>query len=236
MTHADIAITVFLSIRFAVVATTLNVPVAFCVARIMARRNFRGKGLVDGLVNLPLVMPPVTTGYLLLFVFGRNGFVGGPLFSLFGVRIAFTGTAATIAAMVVSFPLVVRSIRGSMDMVDARIEEAAMTLGANRLGVLLRVTLPLVSSGVANGAVLGFARGLGEFGATMVFAGNIQGRTRTIPLSVYSLLQVPGGERGAVLLVALSIGVSLVALVFSATTDRRRLLWSKAPHVRAIPR
>ena len=213
--------TIGLSVRVAVLATLLNLPGALAVAWLLARTRFPGRTLVDGLVNLPLVMPPVTTGYLLLLLLGRRGLIGRPLFEVFGVRVAFTFTAAVLAAMVVSFPLIVRSIRVALDMSDRRLEQAAWTLGAGRRDTFLRVTLPLVMPGIANGAVLGFARSLGEFGATMTFAGNIAGETRTIPLAVYSQLQIPGGERHAALLVAVSVVISLAAMVASAAMGAR---------------
>ncbi|MDA3955929.1 molybdate ABC transporter permease subunit [Oceanispirochaeta sp.] len=216
MNSSEILTTLFLSIRIGVIATALNLPLALILVYWMTRHDFRGKNLLDGLINLPLVMPPVTPGYLLLLILGKRGWIGSIFFSLFGLRIAFTTAAAVIASMVVSFPLIVRSIRISMEMVDPRLEKAALTLGADRKAVFFRITLPLVIPGVINGVVLGFARSLGEFGATVTFAGNIQGITRTIPLSVYSLLQVPGRENEAGLLVLFSILISFAAMFASA--------------------
>lgn len=205
-----------LSVKIALLATLLNLPAGLLISYALTRCTFRGKALVEGLIQLPLVMPPVTTGYLLLLLLGKEGLLGMPLFRLFGIRIAFSTAAGVIAAMVVSFPLLVRSIRLSMDMVDPRYEAAGSTLGAGKWEVFRRITLPLILPGILNGAVLGFARSMGEFGATMIFAGNIQGKTRTIPLAVYSALQVPGREREAVLLVAFSALVSFAALFISS--------------------
>lgn len=221
MNYGDIATTLFLSLRIAIIATAVNLPLAVAFGYLLAKTQFRGKAILDGALNLPLVMPPVTTGYLLLLVLGRRGLLGSMLFSRFGVSVAFTTAAAVLAAMVVSFPLVVRSVRLSLEMVDPRLERAALTLGAGRLSVFWRVTLPIVLPGILNGAILGFARSLGEFGATITFAGNIAGKTRTIPLSVYSLLQVPGREREAALLVTLSVVVSFLAMFLSASYSRR---------------
>ncbi|MBN2618240.1 MAG: molybdate ABC transporter permease subunit, partial [Spirochaetales bacterium] len=188
---------IFLSVRMGLIATLINLPISISLALIMSRKKIIGKRTVEGLINLPLVMPPVTTGYLLLILLGKRGIIGGFLFDNFGIRIAFTSNAVIIASMIVSFPLLYKSIKISIDMVDKKLENCAKTLGANRLEVLLRVTLPLIMPGVVNGMVLGFARSLGEFGATMTFAGNIEGITRTIPLAVYSKLQVPGKEKEA---------------------------------------
>jgi len=225
---------ILLSIRIGLTATALNLPAALLLVYWMTRHDFRGKNILDGLINLPLVMPPVTTGYILLLVLGRRGMIGGALFSLFGLRVAFTTAAAVIASMVVSFPLIFRSIRISMEMVDPRLEKAALTLGAGRKSVFLRITLPLVLPGVINGVVLGFARSLGEFGATITFAGNIQGITRTIPLSVYSLLQVPGREKEAGLLVLISILISFGAMFISAYLNSRLRKGRRSDHESSI--
>lgn len=216
---------IWLSVEIALASTALGLPPALGAAYLLARGRFRGKLLFDGLVNLPLVMPPVTTGYLLLLLLGKRGLLGAPINELFGVSLAFSFTAAVIAATVVSFPLVTRSIRLSMELVDPRLEEAAATLGASRIDVIYRVTLPLVLPGIVSGAVLGFARSLGEFGATITFAGNIVGETRTIPLAVYSLLEVPGQEGAAAILVVVSILLSFIALAVSALLTRRVSHW-----------
>ena len=215
MSSHEVVSTVLLSVRIGVFATLINLPIALLLMYFMTRCNFRGKSFLDGVINLPLVMPPVTTGYVLLFVLGKKGVIGGALFSFFGMRIAFTSAAAVIASMAVSFPLITRSIRISMEMVDTRLENVARTLGAGRRDVFLRITLPLVMPGVFNGMILGFARSLGEFGATMIFAGNILGKTRTIPLSVYSFLQVPGKEREAAAMVGISVFLSFAAMFLS---------------------
>jgi len=208
--------TALLSIKIGLLATLLNLLPGLGFAYLLTRCSFRGKQLVEGIIQLPLVMPPVTTGYLLLLLLGRKGLLGAPLFRFLGISLAFSQAAAVIAAMVVSFPLLVRSIRLSMEMVDPRFEKAGLTLGAGRWEVFRRITLPLIIPGVLNGAVLGFARSMGEFGATMIFAGNIMGKTRTIPLAVYSALQVPGKEREAILLVGLSALISFAALFLSS--------------------
>ena len=213
--------TILLSVKFGLIAALINIPFAVAVEYLLARHEFRGKTLIEGAINLPLVMPPVTTGYLLLIILGKNGLIGSLLFRAFGLRIAFTGAAAVIAAMVVSFPLITRSIKISMEMIDKRLENAALTLGAGRLSVFFRITLPLILPGLLNGAILGFARSLGEFGATMTFAGNIEGVTRTIPLSVYSMLQIPGRENEAAKLVAASILISFAAIFFSSMMTRK---------------
>jgi molybdate transport system permease protein len=220
MNIQGIAGTLLLSVRIGLAATAVNLLLAMPLAGFLARNEFRGKAILDGMINLPLVMPPVTTGYLLLLVLGKRGLVGSLLYSWFGMRIAFTTSAAVIASMAVSFPLVVRSVRISMEMADRRLEDVARTLGAGKLAVFIRVTLPLILPGLVNGAVLGFARSLGEFGATMTFAGNILGETRTIPLSVYALLQIPGKEREAGTLVAVSVAVSFAAMFLSSAFGR----------------
>ena len=221
MSVQDLLETLYLSLKVGFLATLINVPLALGTVYVLTHGKVRGKNILEGLISLPLVMPPVTMGYVLLFLLGKNGLVGSLLFSLFGIRIAFTAAAAVIASMTVSFPLVVRSIRLSADMVDRGLETAAMTLGADRKSVFMRVTLPLVMPGILNGAVLGFARSMGEFGATMTFAGNIKGETRTIPLSVYSFLQIPGREKEAALLVLVSIAVSFAAMYFSSRMSRQ---------------
>ena len=221
MNLSTVITTVLLSVKIALFATACNLPAALFLVYIMSRYTFPGKTLLDGLINLPLVMPPVTTGYLLLFILGKKGLIGAVLFSAFGIRIAFTQAAAVLASMVVSFPLITRSIRISMEMVDPRLEMAAFTLGANRVETFRRVTLPLVLPGMINGVILGFARSMGEFGATVTFAGSIAGETRTIPLSVYSLLQVPGKENEAALLVGISIIISFLAMFLSSVLSEK---------------
>ena len=188
---------------------------------LLARSQFRGKVLVDALLHAPLVVPPVVTGYLLLVVLGRRGLLGQWLFEHFGVTFAFTWKAAVVASAVMSLPLMVRAVRLSVELVDRRLEDAAHTLGAGPLRIFATITLPLALPGVLTGLILSFARSLGEFGATMIFAGNIAGETRTLPLAIYSCLQIPDGERAAARLVVISLVVALAALVVSEAVSRR---------------
>ncbi len=211
---------VLLSLEVAALSVAVSLPAALAAGMLLAKIRFRGKVLVEGIIDIPLVMPPVTTGYLLLLLLGKNGLVGGILDKA-GIQVAFTTAAAVLAAAVVSFPLMVRSIRLGIEYVDPGLEQAAHTLGAGRLGTFFRVTLPLALPGVLSGAVLGFARSLGEFGATITFAGNIDGVSRTIPLAVYSLLQVPGEERSAAILVAVSVVISFAAMALSSRINQR---------------
>lgn len=210
-----------LSLEVATAAVLGSLPIAIFVAWILARKEFPGKSILDGVVHLPLILPPVVVGYLLLVTLGRNGVIGGFLFDVFGITLAFTWKGAAVAAAVVAFPLVVRSIRLSLEAVDGGLEQAARTLGASPLRVFATVTLPLASPGILTGAILGFARSLGEFGATITFVSNIPGETRTLPIALYTLTQVPGGEMGALRLVVISIVVALAALVVSEIIARR---------------
>ena len=210
-----------LSLRVAVVSVLFSLPFGLMVAWVLARREFFGKTLVNGLVHLPLVLPPVVVGYLLLLLLGREGPLGGFLYDVFGITVAFTWKGAAVAAGVMSFPLMVRAMRLSLELVDQRLEAAARTLGAGRFDVFVTVTLPLMSPGILAGAILAFARSLGEFGATITFVANIPGETRTLPLALYSLVQTPGGEAGALRLVVLSILLALVALGASEVLARR---------------
>ncbi len=196
------------------------VPGVGC-AWLLARKKFPGKVLVDALIHLPLVVPPVVVGYLLLLSLGRRGWIGRWLHDGLGVEVAFTWKAAAIAAAVMGFPLLVRAIRLAIELVDIRIEQAARTLGASPWRVFLTITLPLSLPGVVAGVMLAFARSLGEFGATITFAGNIEGVTRTLPLAVYTYTQVPGGDAPAMRLVLISIGLALAALVASELLARR---------------
>ena len=221
MNSAELFEVVTLSVRVGLISTLANLPLALIAVFLLTRFNFRGKALIDGIINLPLVMPPVTTGYLLLILLGKNGPIGSILFDAFGIRIAFTTAAAVIASMVVSFPLVAKNLKVSMEMVDTRLEKAALTLGAGRLAVFFRITLPLIKPGIISGLIIGFARSLGEFGATMAFAGNIRGETRTIPLSVYSFLQIPGKEKEAAILVGVSVFISFLAMFLSTFFTRK---------------
>ena len=198
-----------------------SLPFGLLAAWLLARREFVGKGLLNGLVHLPLVLPPVVVGYLLLRLFSRNGPLGALLEDSLGVTIAFTWQGAALAAAVMAFPLMVRSMRLSLEAVDRRLESAARTLGAGRFDVFLTVTLPLMSPGILAGVILAFARSLGEFGATITFVSNIPGETRTLPLALYSLTQTPDGEAGAMRLAAISIVLAFVALAASEILARR---------------
>jgi len=210
-----------LSLRVAFWSVTCSLPAGLAVAWLLARRDFPGKTLVNGLVHLPLVLPPVAVGFLLLLLLGRNGPLGRALYDAFGITLPFTWQGAALAAAVMAFPLMVRAIRLSLDAVDRRLEAAARTLGATPLSVFLTVTLPLTTPGILVGALLAFARSLGEFGATITFAANIPGETRTLPLALYSLTQTPGGEAAALRLALLSVLLSLAALALSEIAARR---------------
>ena len=188
---------------------------------LLARIRFPGKSLLDACLHAPLVMPPVVTGYLLLLLLGHRGILGDSLFRHFGISLAFTWKAAVVASAVMAFPLMVRSVRVAIEMTDPKLEAAAYSLGASPLRTFLTITLPLIRPGIVAGVVLSFARSLGEFGATIVFAGNIQGETRTLPLAIYSLMQRPDGDVAALRLVSVSILLSLCALVFSELLCRR---------------
>jgi molybdate transport system permease protein len=208
-----------LTLRVSLVATLASLPVALWVAWLLARRSFPGKWLLNALVHVPLVLPPVVTGYLLLLAFGRNGPVGGVLDSL-GIVLAFRWTGAALAAAVMGFPLVGRAIRLAIEAVDPRLEEAAATLGASRARVFALVTLPLIAPGLLAGAVMGFAKAMGEFGATITFVAAIPGETQTLSAAIYAFLQVPGAEGEAVSLVLLSLAVALGAVIASEVLAR----------------
>jgi molybdate transport system permease protein len=212
---------VVLSLRVAGWATVLSLPPATLVAYALVRWRFPGKALLNGLVHLPLVLPPVVTGYLLLMAFGRRGPVGALLEDWFGLVLAFRWTGAVLAAGVMAFPLVVRAIRLAIEAVDPKLEQAAATLGAGRLRVFATVTLPLIAPGVLAGAVLGFAKAMGEFGATITFVSNIPGQTQTLPSAIYAVLQVPGAEGQALRLVGVAVAVSMGALILSEWLGRR---------------
>lgn len=210
----------WLSLKVAAWSVAIMLIPGVGCAWLLARSRVRGKMLIDAAVHLPLVLPPVVVGYLLLVVLGRRGWVGSWLHGL-GVDIAFTWKAAAIAAAVMGFPLLVRSARLAMELVDLRVEQAARTLGAGPLRVFLTITLPLAAPGVLAGVVLAFARSLGEFGATITFAGNIEGQTRTLPVAIFTYTQVPGGDGPAMRLIAVSVVLSVVALVVSELLARR---------------
>ncbi|MGY8992171.1 MAG: molybdate ABC transporter permease subunit [Rhodospirillales bacterium] len=210
-----------LSLQVALAAVGFSLPIAILVAWVLARKTFPGKSFLDGFVHLPLILPPVVVGYLLLVGLGRNGIVGSFLFDTFGLTFAFTWKGAAVAAAVMAFPLMVRAIHLSLESVDQGLEQAARTLGANPLRVFATVTLPLASPGILTGAILGFARSLGEFGATITFVSNIPGETRTLPIALYTLTQIPGGEAGAFRLVVISVIVAFAALLVSEMMARR---------------
>ncbi|MBU6458653.1 MAG: molybdate ABC transporter permease subunit [Bradyrhizobium sp.] len=212
---------ILLSLRVATVATLIATPLGIGIAWLLARRDFWGKALVDALIYLPLVLPPVVTGYLLLLTFGKRGMVGGWLSDHLGIVFAFRWTGAALACGVMSFPLLVRPIRLSIEAVDRKLEQAAATLGAAPWKVFLTVTLPLALPGVLAGMVLGFAKAIGEFGATITFVSNIPGETQTISSAIYSLIQTPDGDVAALRLVLVSIFIATAALVASELFARR---------------
>ena len=219
-----------LSLKVSVTAIVLTLPVAFALAYLLGRARFPGKALVDGLVHLPLVLPPVVIGWLLLIAFGRNGPIGGFLDHWFGITVIFRWTGAAIASAIMALPLMVRAIRLSVEAVDRRLEGVARTLGAGPWRTFATVTLPLCLPGILAAMVLGFARAIGEFGATITFVSNIPGETRTLPLAIYGALQVPGGETIATRLAIVSIILSLGALIASEWIGRR-VAGSRLPHV-----
>ena len=209
-----------LSLKVALWATFGSLPLGLFVAYALARWSFPGKLLLDGIVHLPLVMPPVVTGYLLLLAFGRRGFLGAPLAEYLGIVFSFRWTGAALACGVMAFPLLVRAVRLSFEAVDRRLEEAAGTLGASRPWVFLTVTLPLALPGVLAGMVLAYAKALGEFGATITFVSNIPGETQTLPSAIYTFTQVPGGEAGALRLTLVSIALAFAAMIASELLAR----------------
>ena len=211
---------VTLSLRVSAVATALSLPLGIFVAYALARWQFRGRQLLNGLVHLPLILPPVVTGYLLLITFGRKGYVGQFLDQWFGIVLAFRWTGAALAAAVMAFPLMVRAIRLAVEAVDPKLEAAASTLGAPRLWVFATVTLPLVLPGIIAGAILAFAKAMGEFGATITFVSNIPGQTQTLPSAIYAWMQVPGGDDRAFRLVLVAIAIAMAALLLSEWVSR----------------
>lgn len=210
-----------LSLKVGLVAMLATLPVAFALAYLLARGRFPGKLLVDAVIHLPLVVPPVVTGWVLLLAFAPHGPIGGWLQGWFGVSVLFRWTGAAIAAGVMALPLMVRAMRLSIEAVDRRLEGAARTLGAGRWRVFATITLPLSLPGILAGAVLGFARGLGEFGATITFVSNVPGETQTLPLAIYAALQTPGGDALVWRLSAISVALSLAALIGSELLARR---------------
>ena len=204
-----------LSLKVAFWSVLCSLPIAIAVAMLLARSNFPGKSLFDAIVHLPLVLPPVVVGYFLLLLLGRRGPLGAVLEEYFGIVVAFRWTGAAIAAGIMGFPLMVRAIRLSIEAIDSGLEAAARTLGATRWRVYATVTLPLALPGILTGALLSFARSLGEFGATITFVSNIPGETRTLPLAIYTLTQVPGGDAAALRLSVIAILLSVMALMLS---------------------
>lgn len=210
-----------LSLKVAFWAILFSLPFGIGVAWLLARREFFGKAVVNGIVHLPLIVPPVVIGYLLLVLLGRKGLIGAWLFDTFGISIAFTWKGAAVASAVMAFPLMVRAIRLSIEAVDKRTEQAARTLGAGPVAVFLTITLPLIAPGILAGVILAFARSLGEFGATITFVSNIPGETRTLPIALYSQTQVPDGDLGALRLVLISLVLAMAALIASEVMARR---------------
>lgn len=210
-----------LSLRVGLASLLLTLPLAIIAAYILARYDFPGKSLFNGMVNMPLVLPPVVTGYLLLLLLGTHGPLGAWLKDTFGIVVAFRWTGAAIAAAAMSFPLAVGAIRLSIAAVDQRIEAAASTLGAGRVWIFFTITLPLIVPGIITGAILAFARALGEFGATITFVANIPGQTQTLPLAIYSLTQVPGKEMAALRLLIISAVLALGAMIVSEALNKR---------------
>jgi molybdate transport system permease protein len=212
---------VLLSLRVALWAVACSLPPALAVAYVLARKSFIGRSLLDALVHLPLILPPVVTGYLLLVLFGRHGLLGEFLERRVGLVFAFRWTGAALAAAVMGFPLLVRAIRLSLETIDRRLEEAAATLGAPPLLAFATVVLPLIAPGILTGAILAFARAMGEFGATITFVSDIPGETETLPVAIYAFLQTPGGDAGAIRLTIISLILSVGALLLSEALARR---------------
>tara|TARA_R110000796_G_scaffold88164_6_gene189840 strand:+ start:39703 stop:40413 length:711 start_codon:yes stop_codon:yes gene_type:complete len=212
---------VALSLRVSFWATLASLPLGLFVAYALARWQFPGKWLLNGVVHLPLILPPVVTGYLLLATFGRRGPVGAFLENTFGIVFAFNWTGAALAAAIMAFPLMVRAMRLAIEAVDPKLEQAASTLGAGRYRVFVSITLPLIMPGIIAGSILAFAKAMGEFGATITFVSNIPGQTQTIPSAIYAFLQVPGGESTAGRLVIVSVVIAMAALLLSELIAQR---------------
>ena len=210
-----------LSLRVAFCSVLISFPFALFFSWLLSRRDFFGKTLLDGIIHLPLVLPPVVIGYLLLVLLGRKGLIGEWLYETFNISVIFKWEGAAIASAVMGFPLLVRAIRLSLESINQGLEKAARTLGAGPIRVFLTITLPLISPGILTGVILAFARSLGEFGATITFVSNIPGETRTLPLALYSFTQVPGGDSMALRLTVISVVLALVSLFFSELLARR---------------
>lgn len=211
----------WLSLKVSLWAVAAILPPGIFLGWLLARRQFPGKAVIEAAIHLPMVLPPVVTGYVLLLSFGRHGWLGSWLRDLFGISVTFNWKGAVIAAAVMSFPLMVRAVRLAMSLVEPRLEQAASTLGAGPIGVFFTVTLPLAAPGVLTGAILSFARSLGEFGATITFVGNIEGQTRTLPLALYTYTQTPGADEPALRLVLISLAAAFAALIGSEILTRR---------------
>ena len=220
MTSQEISV-VELSFKVALVATLFCLPIAVALAFVLARKEFWGKSLLSAISYLPLLLPPVVTGYLLLSAFGRTGYIGAPLLAWTGLTIAFKWTGAALAAAVISLPIMVQPIRVAFELSDGKLEEAAEDLGATPIQRFFTITLPLAAPGVIAAAVLGFVKSLGEFGATITFVSNIPGETQTLALAVYSLIQTPNGDAAATRLIWLSIAMAFAALLLSDVFSRR---------------
>ncbi len=210
-----------LSVRVAVASVACSLPFAIALAYMLARWSFPGKTFVDAIIHLPLVLPPVVVGFALLALFGKRGPIGSALHEWFGIVIAFRWTGAALASAIMGFPLMVRAIRMSIEAIDRRLEVAARTLGGSRPWVFASITLPLALPGIVTGAMLSFARGLGEFGATITFVSNIPGETQTLPLAIYAFTQVPGGDSQAFRLSIVAVALSVLALMASEWLTRR---------------
>ena len=223
-----------LSLSVALRSVLLGTPPAVAVAFLLARRRFHGRALLDAFVHLPLVLPPVVTGYLLLLTFGVRGPLGAPLQHWFGIRLVFTTGGAALATAVMSFPLIVRAVRLSFEALDTGLEDAARSLGAGPVDRFLTITIPLVAPGILAGAITAFAAGLGEFGAVITFASNIPGQTQTLPLAIYAAIQVPGGEATAAKLAAISFALAIGGLLLAEVVGRRlgRVLGRTTPGAR----
>ncbi|QLD33356.1 molybdate ABC transporter permease subunit [Mannheimia varigena] len=218
---------IYLSLKIASVAILLALPLAIFFAWILARKNFWGKNLLNGIIHLPLVLPPVVIGYLLLISMAKKGVIGQVLWEWFNFSFSFSWRGAVLASMVMAFPLMVRSIRQAFEAVDPKLEQAARTLGANPIKVFFTVNIPLSFSGIIAGAVLGFARSLGEFGATITFVSNIPNQTQTIPAALFTFIETPNGEMAAARLCMVAIAISLIALFCSEWLAERQKRYAK---------
>ncbi len=218
--EADLS-AIWFSLRVAFWCSFISLPISVLIGYVLARYRFPGKTIFEWVVHLPMVLPPVVTGYLLLMLLGTNGLIGKYLYGYFGIQIAFRFAAAVIAAIVVSIPLAVRAVRIAFEMVDPGLEEASLTLGVNNIKTFFKVSLPLSLPGILGGFVLSLARSMGEFGATITFAGNIRGVTQTLPLGIYASIQSPGEEMATIRLVVVSILISLISIIVSEAFSRK---------------